>query len=263
MLRKTLIVGEIVFLQVSSSRGEALVLTQSRIIILKAAQRDPAGRGYGRFFRIDEIARFAFRGLFRPTFIAVITAATARETIPILQPWKCTFGVTVAGTVGKDTVQYLRSVEMWLAAQRRTTILRSPLVPITPSGVAIQGREEFFLQVPASLYAEHTVREYSGGSTGWSIPVVRGVRFRVGQSRGRVTSSNVLGQDDVGTLIIGDCRVVFVGNRRLVSIPLPAISSVDVFANGLNIGVPNKLLTQFRTENEIPGLLLKRLLKIP
>jgi hypothetical protein len=263
MLQKTVAPNEAIFLKVQSAPGEAMVLTQMRIIILKGAKQDPAGRGYGRFFRLDEILRFEYRGWIRINFIAVITRDTEREKIPSFSPWKCSFGTTFVGSLGSSTAGYLKVLERWLADQRRNALLHGALPTITPIGVATQPGEQFYVQVPATYYEEKSVRQWTSGSTGVSIPIMRGVRMRVGNTRGHSTTSQVLQQDDQGTLLIGDHRVVFVGNRRNISIPLAAIATVEAFTNGLHVGVPNKMMTQFRTENDLPGLLLKRLLNIP
>ena len=250
-------------MKVQAAPAEAMVLTSTRIIVLKGATRGHQGKAYGRFFRIDEIVRFERRGWPQTNFIAVITPDTMNEKIPLFSSWKCSFGTTFAGSLGSATWHYLDSLMQWLMNQRRIALLSGPLPLVRPMGVATQPGEQFHIQVPATYFEEKAVRRYAGGSAGFSIPVARGIRFRVGQNRGRSVTEHVLQADDHGTLAIGDRRVVFVGTRRNISISLASITSVDAFTDGLHIGVPNRMTTQFRTDNEMPGLVLKRLLNIP
>src|SRR5581483_11180869 len=263
MLRSALIAAEAVYLRVQSAPGEAIVLTQFRVIVLKAARRSSTGKAFGRFFALDEIVRFDCRGWLGVDFIAVITRVTQRDQIPAWNRWKCTFGVTFSSGLGAATAGYLRSLEAWLAGERRAALLNGPLPTVTPVGVAVHGGEAFHIQVPAVYYEEKAIREYSGGYSGVSVPVMRGVRVRVGGSRGTSWTTQVLQQDDAGSLLIGSRRVVFVGARRTISVSLDTIATVEAFIDGVGIGVANKPIMRFKTEDDLPGLLLKRVLNIP
>lgn len=262
MLRSALVPGEVVYLRVQAARSQAIVITQSRVIILKGADCAANGRPFGRYFALDEIVRFEYRGFFSTTFIAVITRVTQTE----IPPWdrrRCSFGVTFSGGLGVPTARYLRQLESWLAGQRRSAILNGPLASVTPVGVAVQHGESFYIQVPAVYFEEKAVREYSGGSSGVSIPVAYGIRYRVGSMRGRSWTRHELQQDDTGSLLIGSSRLVFVGARRTLSVPLRSITTVEAFADGMRVGMANKPMTFFKTEDDLPGLLLKRVVGIP
>jgi hypothetical protein len=263
MLVSALMQGETIYLRVQSAPGEALVLTQVRVIVLKSANLSATGRAFGRYFSLDEIMRFEYRGWLRTSFIAVVTRATQQERIPNWGRWRCTFGTIFTGSLGTLTARYLRDLEGWLAVQRRAALLHGVLPVVTPVGVALQGSEHFYIQVPVVYYEEKSIRQYSGGSAGVSVPVMRGIRLRIGKSRGVSWTKQVLQQDDSGSLLIGTLRVVFVGSRRTLSIPLASIVTVEAFADGMHVGVANKPMIVFRTEDDLPGLLLKRLLGIP
>lgn len=263
MLNSALTAGEDVRLSVQSAPGEALVVTRLRVLVLKGAARSTTGRGFGRYFAFDEIVRFERRGLLGTNFVAVVTPATQLEPIPLFARWRCTFGVTFAGTSGGPTSDYLRDLEGWLIARRRTLLLYGALPTILPVGVAVQRGESFHLQGPATYFEEKTIRQYSGRSSGISVPVVSGVRVRVGRSHGTSWNTQVLAEDDRGSLLVGSRRVVFVGARRTLSIPLHAIATVEAFRDGMHVGVANKPKAVFRTDDDLPGLVLKRVLGIP
>ncbi len=263
MLRKTLSVGESILLKVQAAPEEAFIVTRFRIVILKGAKRDPAGRGYGRFFGLESVIRFYNRGWPQTSFIAVITADTQQEALPTFNVWRCSFGTTFVGRLGSDTAQYLKSLEQWITSQRRSMLLQGQLQPIKPVGVVPQSGETFFIEVAATYYEEKAIRQYVSGSSSLSIPVMRGVRMRVGGTRGHSVTEAVLQEDDRGTVAIGDQRVVFTGQRRNLSVPLSSIATVQAFQDGFSFAAANKPATQFRTADELPGLLLKRLLQIP
>lgn len=263
MLASALVQGEVVYLRVQSAPGEAIVLTQRRVFVLKGARCAASGKVFGRYFALDEIVRFECRGWFATTFVAVITRITQQEHIPLLNRRMCTFGVTFSGGLGRATALYLRRLETWLVSQRRNMLLTGPLPTVAPVGVAVQRGESFHIQVPAVYFEEKAVREYSGGSSGISVPIAYGVRYRVGNMRGRSWTRQVLKEDDSGSLLIGTSRVVFVGARRTLSIPLRSVTTVEAFADGFRVGVANRPMTLFKTEDDIPGLVLKRVLGIP
>jgi uncharacterized protein DUF2510 len=68
---------------------------------------------------------------------------------------------------------------------------------------------------PVSLMKERAVRQYRGGSSGVSIPIGFGVRYRTSSSRGRsVVVGTELVEEDRGQLTITSVRSVFVGARK-------------------------------------------------
>ncbi len=87
--------------------------------------------------------------------------------------------------------------------------------------------------------------------------------MRVSGSRGRAVTRSVLQEDDQGLLAVGDQRILFNGRRRSISIPLRTIVTVRVFRDGVQVSMGNKKGNQFLTPDDLPGLLLKRLLQIP
>ena len=263
MLRTTVALGETIYLKVQAAPGEAFVVTHLRVIILKGAKRDVAGRGYGRFFGLESIIRFECRGWIRTDFIAVITRDTINEIIPPFNAWKCSFGTTFAGELGRVTADYVKRIEQWISDQRRSMLLTGPMRPITPTGVVPHAGERFYLEAVAKYFEEKSFRQYVSGSSSVSFPIMRGVRMRVGGTKGRSMTQSVLEEDDRGTLAIGDQRLVFSGSRRNISIVLGSIATVEAFKDGFLLATSNQKTMQFRTDDDMPGLFLKRILNIP
>lgn len=78
---------------------------------------------------------------------------------------------------------------------------------------------------------------YSGGSHGISIPIVKGVRYRIGSHKGHIVKEDRLIQTSQGILIISNQRLLlhpFPGNKPL-SIQLNKILSYQCFDNGLEV----------------------------
>jgi len=257
--------GEIILLQTQTNVDEAIMVTTARIIIVKGPTRRPDPSHSGRYFPLDSVIGIQTRGWFGVGFLAIITADTAREWIPWADRWRCSFGVTFANKhLGNTVASYLRALLAHLAEQRRLALLNAPLQPIIPTvGVAAGAGEQFYMQVPAVYYAQHSYTDYVGGWQGMSFRVMRGVYYRIGGSRGRGVRRQTLQPDDRGQLLIGNQRVLFVGNEKDIAIPLAHITAVRSFVDGLQIGVANKPLIQFSTPDQMPGQVLKRILGIP
>ena len=78
---------------------------------------------------------------------------------------------------------------------------------------------------------------YRGGSQGVSIPIYKGVRYRVGSHRGSIQKEDRLVETSRGVLIISNQRLFLQpspGNKPL-SIPLTKILSYQCFGNGIEV----------------------------
>jgi hypothetical protein len=106
---------------------------------------------------------------------------------------------------------------------------------------------------PVSLMKERAIRQYRGGSSGVSIPIGFGMRYRTSSSRGRsVVVGSELVEEDRGQLTITSVRSVFVGARKtLESFRHDKLVGVQEFLDGLRLSVSNRqtasLLTMPRT----------------
>ena len=98
-------------------------------------------------------------------------------------------------------------------------------------------------EVTANLMKEVAVREYRGGSSGFSFPIGKtGVRYRTGAVRGRMvqvgTSIEVA---DTGLLVVTNKRTVFMGSKKTVDMPLPKLVNLDVFEDGIRFHMSNRV----------------------
>jgi hypothetical protein len=107
--------------------------------------------------------------------------------------------------------------------------------------IVLKRGEVAHLRVPASLMKEVAVREFRGGGSGVSIPIVKGVRYRTGSFRGRsIVVGTELQVADQGSLWITSLRAVFVGTRKTLELPYARLAHLNVFTDGVSFNVTNR-----------------------
>jgi hypothetical protein len=89
---------------------------------------------------------------------------------------------------------------------------------------------------PATLARMQTRTSYVGASSGFSIPIGHtGIRYRVGSFHGRPIQQQTMAKLDVGTLIVTNLRLAFVGRAKSVAVPLVKVMHVDVFTDAIAV----------------------------
>jgi hypothetical protein len=116
---------------------------------------------------------------------------------------------------------------------------RLPVVE-APRLMAKRG-EVVHAEIPAALMKEVSVREWRGGSQGFSFRVAKGVRYRVGSSRGHlVTVGTQLQIADNGVLSITNQRAAFLGERKTVDMPYAKLLGMNVFSDAISFSLSNR-----------------------
>jgi hypothetical protein len=101
--------------------------------------------------------------------------------------------------------------------------------------------EEVYLEIGAELLKEVSIREWQSGSTGFSFRIVKGVRYHVGQTRGKsVVVGTELKIEDVGLLAISSKRIAFMGEQKTLEIPFAKLMNLDVYADGIRLHASNR-----------------------
>jgi hypothetical protein len=110
------------------------------------------------------------------------------------------------------------------------------------AGLVLQKGEVCHCEEPAGLRIQRTQRQYVGGYSSVSVPVplVRGVRFRVGGFKGHPIDHTVLEDGGTGVLHITNQRVCFTGQQRSVAIPYKKMISVGGFDDGFIVQTSNE-----------------------
>jgi hypothetical protein len=88
---------------------------------------------------------------------------------------------------------------------------------------------------------EVAVHEWRGGSQGVSFRVAKGVRYRVGATRGHlVTVGTELQIADQGILSITSKRVAYLGDRKTVDMPYTRLMGMNLYSDGIQFSLSNR-----------------------
>jgi hypothetical protein len=113
-------------------------------------------------------------------------------------------------------------------------------------GVNLKVGETIQACVPnTTLMEPRAVRRYQAGSRGVSIRVMKGLSFRVGGYAGQSESHEELRSIDVGTLVLTNERLLFVGSKRTTNIRLADLVTVEAYADALRISRQGKAKPEF------------------
>lgn len=108
------------------------------------------------------------------------------------------------------------------------------------ANLVLKPKEIAVASSPATLCRYKTRTQFVGGSHGLSIPLGHGFRYRVSSFRGHPIQTDVLAQLDVGTLVITNQRLVFLGTKRDVSTSIAKQLQVEPFSNGIGVSREGK-----------------------
>jgi len=147
----------------------------------------------------------------------------------------------ISQTVLNDVLQTTRYFELL------QTIEASPFenLPVAGSSRVILRKGELdYFTANGSLLEERVIkREMVGRSHGISIPTpIKGVRYRVGQSRGKMVSERDIVPISFGEFTITNQRLVFSGDKKSVNAELSKLQDLEFFSNGLRFSLTNRQL---------------------
>jgi hypothetical protein len=104
-----------------------------------------------------------------------------------------------------------------------------------------QPGETAYATFPVALMKEVVDRELRGGSSGVSIRIAKGVRYRVGQVRAHsVVVGTHLEAQDSGHLVVTDRRAVFMGTKKTLEFRRDKLVGLAQYADGLRLNVSNR-----------------------
>jgi hypothetical protein len=140
-------------------------------------------------------------------------------------------------------------------------------LPATFSSNLILAKGEIdYFSVSASMLEERVVRrEMVGGSHGVSVRLMKGVSYRVGQSRGQLNSITDVVPVSFGEFAVTNQRLAFSGDKKSVNAPFTKIQNLEMFADGLRFSLTTRqkpVSIQFYTpeSTELIGMYISRVL---
>ena len=120
--------------------------------------------------------------------------------------------------------------------------------------------ETVHLETTGALMKEVAVREWRGASQGVSFRVAKGVRYRVGATRGHlVTVGTQLQVADTGILSITSTRAAYLGDRRTLDMPYSKLMGMHLYADAIQFSLSNRQtapLIRVETNTDVLGALL-------
>jgi hypothetical protein len=109
---------------------------------------------------------------------------------------------------------------------------------VTPFHIMCKPGEEVYLEAQSSLLKEVADRQWQGGSSGFSFRIAKGVRYRVGNTRGHMQQVGTkLIVKDTGILSVTSTRLVFSGSSTTQESQYSKIVNLTVFNDGLAVAV--------------------------
>jgi hypothetical protein len=151
---------------------------------------------------------------------------------------------TLSTALGVNADSILASGDRALYEQLFVAVVNAGHLPevASPELMAKKG-EVVHLEWPASLLKEVAVRQYQGGSQGFSIPIGKtGIRYRVSGHRGHIVQVGTqLQVADSGTLAVTNKRAVYMGSRKTVDMPFAKLANLTVFSDGIQFNQTNRV----------------------
>ena len=85
------------------------------------------------------------------------------------------------------------------------------------------------------MYQEKIKREYVGRSSGFSFPIVKGLRYRTGGFKGHPVESSYMDNMGAGSLIITNKNIIFWGQTRSIKVPYKKIIGINPYSDGMEV----------------------------
>lgn len=145
-------------------------------------------------------------------------------------------------SVGQSTTPELRDTILRVNMKEVIQSWERGQLPDTEcNGLLLQRGEVCHWEEAAGLRVQRTKREYVGAYSGVSVPVplVRGVRFRVGGFKGHPIDHTIFEDGGIGVLHITSSRLCFTG-KQSVAIPYKKMISVRGFEGGFMAQTSNE-----------------------
>ncbi len=129
-----------------------------------------------------------------------------------------------------------------------------------------QGEELIFVLPNTSFFEPRAIRTWRSAYGGPTIRLAKGLSFHIGQSRGASESHEELRVIDRGALVLTNRRLLFIGSRRTVAVPLQSIIDIESYTDGLRVHRQRKQKPElfiFGTDDEIKIVAHERTVSAP
>lgn len=101
------------------------------------------------------------------------------------------------------------------------------------------GEQVHYIERAILITEKNLITGYTGGSTGWSFRVMKGISYRIGKRNGLPIRENVI-EHTKGTLYITSKRIIFVAKKHGFDKKINTISAVMPYTNGIGMQFGNE-----------------------
>ena len=117
-----------------------------------------------------------------------------------------------------------------------------PVLSSTSTDIILHKGEVAYLTEQSELFEPHSVRVYTGGTRGISMPIpgLKGVRYRASGLEGISESHEELRKIDSGVLLLTNKKLVFSGSNSVRTIKLEKIVQVFPYSDAIKIAIENR-----------------------
>lgn len=176
------------------------------------------------------------------------------------------FGIVVAIVIGVIVLIRTASRSSRPTAQQQSAMVEhmkalayQPIPPIgTPAGLNLDTDERAYYSSAADVLGSHTTTRRVGGSTGPSFRIAKGVYWRASAFSSQPIRQNYVAVDDSGTLTVTNKRVIFVGHKQNLALPIAKILSTEPYSDGFMLNPTHGRSTTFRNGNQDAWFILER-----
>ncbi len=145
-----------------------------------------------------------------------------------------TLGISLANLPAKYRNADLDQIEQ----SKILTNLQQGILPQNNFAVPIiLGKDEAILWVynNITMYQEKVQREYTGRSSGFSFRVMKGVRYRTGQFKGRPVEHRYMDNVGVGSLYVTNKNIIFQASTASVKVPFRKMIGISPYSDGMEV----------------------------
>jgi hypothetical protein len=179
--------------------------------------------------------------------------ATAKQAVPSIGPLldqaadakrASTEFATQAQTIGDHVAQLDAEIarrhdserQMGFDALYTAAYLQRFGTPAVTSPLETKRDELACFACPATFARIQTRTKFVGRSSGLSFPIGHtGIRYRVGSFHGQPVQQQLLARLDIGTLVVTNQRLAFVGKAKAIAIQLSKLVHVDTYTDALAV----------------------------
>lgn len=112
---------------------------------------------------------------------------------------------------------------------------RTPKYVINTPVILSKGEIALWCYNNVTMYQEKIKREYVGRSSGFSFPIVKGLRYRTGGFKGHPVESSYMDNMGAGSLIITNKNIIFWGQTRSIKVPYKKIIGINPYSDGMEV----------------------------